>query len=137
MQLQAAIKRLRAVGGQRERIDEIHAVLLAANAKTTPLSQPVSLKGTPAESFIETALDGTEILARKAVEGKPLGEALLRLTANVQHRPLTERRAQAESMLSGSIGHALLPTTFVNAEGKTFARQPSSFRRPRRNVRLP
>ena len=127
MQLQAAIKKLRAVGGQRERIDEIHVELLAANAKTTPLLQPLSLEGTRTGSFIETALDATEILARQAVEGKPLGEALLRLTANVQPRPLTERRAQAESMLSGSIGHALMPTTFVNAEGKTVARQPSSF----------
>ena len=127
MQLQAAIKKLRAVGGQRERIDEIHAELLAANAKTTPLLQPLSLEGTPTGSFIETALDATEILARQAVEGKPLGEAFLKLTVNVQPQPLTERRAQAESMLSGSIGHALMPTTFVNAEGKTVARQPSSF----------
>ena len=126
MQLQAAIKRLRAVGGQRERIDEIHADLLAANAQTTSLLQPVSLEGTPTGAFIESALHTTEILARQAVEGKTLGEALLTLSANVQPRPLAERRTQAESMLRGSIGHALMPSTFVNAEGKTVARQASS-----------
>lgn len=126
MHLQAAIKRLRAVGGQRERIDEIHADLLAANAKTTSLLQPISLEGTPTGAFIESALHKTEVLALQAVEGKPFGEALLTLTANVQPRPVAERRTQAESMLHGSISHALMPSTFVNSEGKTVARQGSS-----------
>lgn len=125
-QLKAAIKKLRNVGGQKERIDQLHTELLASNSKIIALLQPVSVEGTPVGDATAAALDLAENQARQAVEGKSLPEALFILASMIRPRPVDERKRQAESTISGSITHALMPSTFVNAAGKTVARQPSS-----------
>jgi hypothetical protein len=115
--IQHAIEALRRAGGMRERVNELH-VLMMEYQQDIPNSLVAFSREIPiADAVVE---------ARKAVAGKPLEEALLAFALHPYIPQYSDLRSNAEELASKYLLKAFFPAVQHNREGKVVARQGST-----------
>jgi len=116
--LERAIQAHRQIGGQKERVDELHARLVVAQQKSVAELKRVQLG----------QFDATELVQKTVavVSGKPFPEALFRVALLVNPPDVTRLREQALEMMKLAPLASSLPAGVMNASGKTVAKIPSA-----------
>ena len=111
--LESAIQALRAVGGQQEKIAELHRRLLDHQRQSVSEMKPVSVE-----------FDGSEMIARatEAVAGRDLYNAAFGLALLGAPPSIMTLRGQAQRQLQNSV-MSLFPMQYKNAMGRTVARR--------------
>ncbi len=114
--LQHAIEALRQAGGARERIEELHARLVAVQREAS-----TAIPGFSQSADITTFVTQAE----QAVTGKSLEDALVVFAQGAPIPAYVHLRDTAEGHGQKYILQSLFPKVFHNAEGKVIARQGS------------
>jgi hypothetical protein len=113
-----AIEALRRIEGTRERVRELHKILLEYQEKSTSemidLSESAPIPG----EMIDYAIG--------QVKEKPLFEALLSLATIYPLPKVKDLRSKAEEYSKKYIGRQILPNVLLNAYGRTVSRQAQS-----------
>lgn len=117
--IQHAIEVLRRSGKERERVAELHHLLIEYQQGSTDSFVPVSSGSHDIEHFGEQA--------EAVVTGKPLAEALLSLSSLAPFLNVEQLRAQVENDAEQYLGLALMPPVYFGDEGQVIAR-PGSVR---------
>ncbi len=114
--LERAIQAHRQVGGQKDRVDELHARLVAAQQKSVG-----ELKRVEAGQF-----DATELVRKTiaSVTGRPLPEALLGVALLANPPDVRVLREQALDVMKAAPLASSWPVMLMNAFGKTVAKTP-------------
>jgi hypothetical protein len=117
--LERAIQAHRQIGGQKERVDELHGRLVVAQQKSV-----AELKRVEVGKF-----DATELVQKTiaSVTGKPLPEALLSVALLANPPDVKRLRKQALEMMKAAPLVSGLPAAVMAASGKTMAKTPSAF----------
>lgn len=115
--LQKAIEALRRIGGTKERVDELHRILLNYQQKSTaeliPVSQEIDISRFVAE-------------AQEKVRGKDIHDALFTLAIKMGTSPsVSHLRAEAQEASEKYIMQHFFPTVVMNEMGKVTARESS------------
>lgn len=115
--LEKAIQAYRKVGGESDRIDELHQRLLRTQKASVDelgqFSTSIDLTGL-AQSSIE------------AVEEKPFRDAITSLLLLTNPTNVEQAREQVEDLAQRYVFSSLMPALIMNEEGKTTAKQPSA-----------
>lgn len=114
--VQFAIEAYRRIGNTKERVDELHAILLEYQQKSIQeLGQ------------ISSSVDITELvrLSEEQVKGKTLPEALISIATLGALPKIDHLKAQAREIKDKYVFQSLLPKVFINALGRVVARQPT------------
>ena len=116
--LERAIQAHRRIGGQKERVDELHARLIAAQQKSV-----AELKRIPLAQF-----DATQLVQKTiaTISGKPLPEALLSVALLATPPDVKRLREQALEMMKAAPLASSLAATIMSHTGKTVAKTPSA-----------
>lgn len=117
--IQHAIEVLRRSGKERERVAELHHLLIEYQHGSTDSFVPISSGSHDVEHFVEQA--------EAAVTGKPLAEALLSLSSLAPFLDVAQLRAQVENDAEQYLGLSLMPPVYHGDEGQVIAR-PGSVR---------
>ena len=112
---QHAIEAFRRVGNTKERVEELHKVLLEYQRKSVSELIPIS-------SSVDIS-DNVK-LAMNHVKGKTLRDALLSLAMLGNPPKVAELRAQAQENKEKYVLQSLFPRVYLNAMGRVIARQP-------------
>lgn len=109
-----AIEALRRIGGQRERIDELHRQLLQHQKNARREFKTIS-----------ASIDGTEMVkaAVASVQKKDVGEALLALCRVFVPLRVEAIRKEVEESAKTFLFMSLFPSSIVSNEGKVIARR--------------
>jgi hypothetical protein len=115
--LQRAIEALRSAGGQRERVDELHAEMIRYQREIPGKLVPIS-----------NSIDISEYVAaaRAAVADRAIEEALLMFALHPEVPSRVRLRTDAEENAKRYVFESLFPSVQLNNEGKVVARQGSS-----------
>ena len=115
--LQHAIEALRSAGGQRDRVNELHAEMIRYQREIPSKLVP-----------IRNSIDISEYVtaARAAVADRPIGEALLVFALHPEVPSRARLRTDAEENAKRYVFKSLFPSVQLNNEGKVVARQGSS-----------
>lgn len=111
--LESAIQALRAVGGQQEKIAELHRQLLGHQRQSVSEMQSVSVE-----------VDASELISRatEAVADRDLYNATFALALLGAPPSIATLRSQAQRQLQGSV-MSLFPMQYKNSMGRTIARR--------------
>lgn len=114
--MQKAIAALRRVEGTKERVRELHEILLEYQEKST--SELIEYK---------SSVDASDIakLAVDSVKGKPLEEALLSLAMLGASPKVDDLRKQAKENRDKYLFHRFFPNVYLNIRGRVTAKQPA------------
>jgi hypothetical protein len=114
--MQKSIEALRRVGGQKKRVDELHARLLEIQAKVTGEMKVFSHQ-----------MDISEIVEgyRKHVSGKPLQEALFAFCLLSASPKVDKLRARVEETVKKHPMQFLVSGAIVNEKGKVIGIKPN------------
>lgn len=115
--LESAIQALRKVGGQKERIAEIHTQLLE-----------IQEKGVGEMATFSQEWDAQEIIevSERAVSGKTLFDALFQLCLLLSPPKVSHLREQAQQQRKDFILSQFFPKVLMNGMGRVVARQSGS-----------
>lgn len=114
--LQHAIEAYRKIGGVRERIEEIHSVLLEYQERSTKELKAVST---------EIKLDDYAKESISRVKGKTLHDAIIELALIVSTPKVNDLREQVQVLLKEFIAPHLLQTVIVDERGRVTGRMPN------------
>jgi hypothetical protein len=115
--IQLAIQALRQIEDTRDRVIELHKVLLEYQKKSMSEMVPVS-------SSVDIS-DLTNSVINE-VKGKTLLDAIVSLAWLCNPSDASHLRARAEESRNKYLFHRLFPRTYLNAMGKVIAHQPES-----------
>jgi hypothetical protein len=115
--LQKAIEALRRIGGTKERVNELHKILLnyqqKSRAELIPISQEINIR-----QFVEEA--------QEEVRGKDIHDALFTLAIKMGISPsVSHLRDQAQEASEKYIGRHFFPMLVMNEMGKVTAKESS------------
>jgi hypothetical protein len=113
--LEQAIQVYRRIGGQKERIDEIHAQLVEVQKRTIEEMQEVHHQQDASE-LIESSI--------AKVTGKSLHDGIFALCLLVSPPKVSRLKKQAVDSFKKYIFKSLFPGVIVNEKGKVIGRQP-------------
>ena len=116
--LERAIQAHRQTGGQKDRVDELHARLVAAQRNSV-----AELKRIEVGRF-----DATQIAQKTIAEvtGKPLPDALFRVALLINPPDVKNLRAQTLELMTAAPLISSLPAGIMSGSGKTVAKTPSA-----------
>jgi hypothetical protein len=114
--LEQAIQVYRRIGGQKERIDEIHTQLVEVQ-KRTPEEMQEFHHQQDATELIESSI--------AKVTGKSLYDGIFALCLLVSPPKVSRLKKQAEDSFKNHVFRFLFPGVIVNEKGKVIGRQPN------------
>lgn len=114
--LQKAIESLRRIGGQKDRIDEIHRMLIEEQKRITDEMKEHSYKA-----------DINEVIEkyRQQVSGKSLQEAIVEFCLMHSSPKIDKLRTRVEETIKNHPLQFLVSGVIVNEKGKVIARKPN------------
>lgn len=125
--LQTAIQLLRKTSDVRERVDELHALLLQYRQKSLESMGRISASTDITEHVRE---------AQKAVKGKPLHEALTILTTISSSPRKGDLRAYVDQIMSSNQLQFAIPKVVLNASGRVISHRSSLLSAEPENIQV-
>ena len=116
--LQHAVEAYRRIGGDKERIKELHSALLEYQERSTTELKTVST---------EIKLDGYVKKAIARVKGKTLHDAIIELALIVSSPEVNDLREQVQELVKEFSIQQILPTVGVNENGRVTGNMPNIY----------
>lgn len=117
--IEKAIEALRRIGGTKERVEELHKVLIEYQQKYITEMNPVFTEKYNLSECVEKA--------KEEVKGKALHDALLTLAGMVESPKVDTLRTLVQESTGKYVFQHLISQTIVNNMGKVVARKSSMF----------